>query len=72
MNRGAPSTLRPGGLVAPRDLLSHGDLAGSLVVASGFWAHGNHKLHMAASRRAFVRACAHYVPAIKTMASTPS
>ncbi|MEA2277354.1 MAG: (S)-2-hydroxyglutarate dehydrogenase [Solirubrobacteraceae bacterium] len=47
-----PSALLGGGLRWP----------GTWRVARRFWRTGLHELHMAASRRAFVAACARYVP----------
>ena len=56
----------------PRDLLSTLSWPGTWIVAKRFWRTGIHELHLAASRKAFVRACAQYVPAIETMKIDPS
>jgi (S)-2-hydroxyglutarate dehydrogenase len=56
----------------PRDLLSTLSWPGTWIVAKRFWRTGIHELHMAASRKAFVQACAEYVPAIETMKIDPS
>jgi L-2-hydroxyglutarate oxidase len=53
--------------VRPRDLLSALSWPGTWIVARKFWRTGIGELHMAASRRAFVRACAQYVPAVESM-----
>jgi L-2-hydroxyglutarate oxidase len=51
----------------PADLLSTLSWPGTWIVARKFWRTGLDELHMAASRKAFVRACAQYVPAIESM-----
>jgi 2-hydroxyglutarate dehydrogenase len=51
-----PSAMLIGGLRWP----------GTWRVARRFWRTGVHELHMAASRRAFVAACARYVPGLRT------
>jgi L-2-hydroxyglutarate oxidase LhgO len=56
----------------PRDLLSTLSWPGTWIVAKRFWRTGIHELHMAASRKAFVQACAEYVPAIEAMKIDPS
>jgi L-2-hydroxyglutarate oxidase len=53
--------------VRPRDLLSALSWPGTWTVARKFWRTGIGELHMAASRKAFVRACAQYVPAVASM-----
>ena len=58
--------------VRPRDLLSTLSWPGTWIVARKFWRTGLGELRMAASRKAFVRACAQYVPAIESMAIDPS
>ena len=52
------STVRPG------DLLGTLSWPGTWKVARNFWRTGLTELAMAASRRAFVKACAQYVPAV--------
>ena len=53
--------------IRPRDLLSTLAWPGTWVVARNFWRTGISELRMAASRRAFVRACSQYVPAVESM-----
>jgi L-2-hydroxyglutarate oxidase len=53
--------------VRPRDLLSSLSWPGTWIVARKFWRTGIGELHMAASRKAFVRACAQYVPAVESL-----
>jgi (S)-2-hydroxyglutarate dehydrogenase len=53
--------------VRPQDLLSTLAWPGTWVVARNFWRTGLSELRMAASRRAFVRACSRYVPAVGSM-----
>jgi (S)-2-hydroxyglutarate dehydrogenase len=53
--------------VRPRDLLSTLSWPGTWIVARKFWRTGIGELRMAASRKAFVRACAQYVPVIESM-----
>jgi (S)-2-hydroxyglutarate dehydrogenase len=55
----------------PQDLLSTLSWPGTWIVAKKFWRTGLGELHMAASRRAFVRACAQYVPVIESMKIDP-
>ena len=55
----------------PLDLLSTLSWPGTWIVAGKFWRTGLGELHMAASRKAFVRACAQYVPAIESMKTDP-
>ncbi len=50
-----------------RDLLSTLSWPGTWIVARKFWRTGIGELHLAASRKAFVRACAQYVPAVGSM-----
>jgi (S)-2-hydroxyglutarate dehydrogenase len=54
-----------------QDLLSTLSWPGTWIVARRFWRTGLDELHMAASRKAFVRACAQYVPAIGSMKIAP-
>jgi (S)-2-hydroxyglutarate dehydrogenase len=58
--------------VRPQDLLSTLSWPGTWSVAKRFWRTGIGELHMAASRKAFVRACAQYVPVIESMRIDPS
>jgi (S)-2-hydroxyglutarate dehydrogenase len=58
--------------VRPDDLLSTLSWPGTWVVAKRFWRTGLEELHMAASRGAFIRACAQYVPAIESMKIDPA
>jgi (S)-2-hydroxyglutarate dehydrogenase len=58
--------------VRPQDLLSTLTWPGTWIVARKFWRTGLGELHMAASRRAFVRACAQYVPVIESLKLDPS
>jgi len=44
---------------------------GTWAVARKFWRTGIHEMHLAASRRAFIRACAQYVPVIASMRLDP-
>ena len=53
--------------VRPQDVLSTLSWPGTWIVARKFWRTGISELHMAASRKAFVRACAQYVPVIESM-----
>jgi L-2-hydroxyglutarate oxidase LhgO len=55
-----------------QDLLSTLSWPGTWIVAKRFWRTGLGELHMAASRKAFIRACARYVPAIESMKIDPS
>jgi (S)-2-hydroxyglutarate dehydrogenase len=57
--------------VRPQDLLSTLAWPGTWVVVKNFWRTGISELRMAASRRAFVRACSQYVPAIESMRIDP-
>jgi len=50
------------------DLLSTVAWPGMWAVAGRFWRTGLTEIHMAASRKAFIRACAEYVPALASMA----
>jgi L-2-hydroxyglutarate oxidase LhgO len=51
----------------PQDLLSTLSWPGTWIVAKNFWRTGISELRMAASRKAFVHACAQYVPVIESM-----
>ena len=53
--------------LSPRDLLSMLSWPGTWVVAKNFWRTGISEVRMAASRRAFVRACSQYVPVVESM-----
>ena len=55
----------------PRDLMSTLSWPGTWVVARRFWRTGINEMWMAASRKAFVRACAQYVPVLDTMEIDP-
>jgi L-2-hydroxyglutarate oxidase len=80
---GGPAMLGPTALLAgARDAYSLrtvrlADLAGTLTwpgtwaVARRFWRTGLDEMRMAASQKAFIRACAHYVPAIEGMRIDP-
>ena len=57
--------------IRPRDLASTLTWPGTWVVAKNFWRTGISELRMAASRRAFVRACSQYVPAVESMDLDP-
>ncbi len=57
--------------IRPQDLLSTLAWPGTWVVAKNFWRTGISELRMAASRRAFVRACSQYVPAVGSMRIDP-
>ncbi len=57
--------------VRPQDLLSTLTWPGTWIVAKDFWRTGISELRMAASRRAFVRACSQYVPAVESMRIDP-
>jgi L-2-hydroxyglutarate oxidase len=57
--------------IRPHDLVSTLTWPGTWIVAKNFWRTGISELHMAASRRAFVRACSQYVPAIESMKIDP-
>jgi 2-hydroxyglutarate dehydrogenase len=52
------------GRIVPRDLLGSLVWPGTWRLAARFWRAGVSELHLAASHRAFVAACARYVPAI--------
>jgi (S)-2-hydroxyglutarate dehydrogenase len=56
----------------PQDLISTLSWPGTWTVAKRFWRTGLGELHMAASRKAFVRACAQYVPAIESLPIEPT
>ncbi len=58
--------------VRPQDVLSTLTWPGTWIVARKFWRTGLSELRMAASRTAFVRACAQYVPVIESMKIDPS
>jgi (S)-2-hydroxyglutarate dehydrogenase len=58
--------------VRPQDLLSTLSWPGTWLVARKYWRTGISELRMAASRKAFVRACARYVPVIESMTIDPS
>lgn len=51
----------------PSDVLSTLTWPGSWIVAKNFWRTGIGELRLAASRKAFIRACSQYVPAIESM-----
>jgi L-2-hydroxyglutarate oxidase LhgO len=53
--------------VRPSDVLSMLTWPGTWIVARDFWRTGLGELRLAASRKAFVRACSQYVPAIGSM-----
>ena len=55
----------------PQDLLSTLSWPGTWMVAKRFWRTGLGELRMATSRKAFVRACAQYVPVIESMKIDP-
>jgi L-2-hydroxyglutarate oxidase len=55
----------------PNDLMSTLSWPGTWVVARRFWRTGINEMWMAASRKAFVRACAQYVPVLETMKIDP-
>jgi L-2-hydroxyglutarate oxidase LhgO len=55
----------------PQDLLSTLSWPGTWIVAKRFWRTGLGELRLAASRKAFVRACAQYVPVIESMKIDP-
>ncbi len=57
--------------IRPRDLISTLTWPGTWIVAKNFWRTGISELHMAASRRAFIRACSQYVPAVESMKIDP-
>jgi (S)-2-hydroxyglutarate dehydrogenase len=57
--------------IRPQDLLSTLAWPGTWMVAKNFWRTGISELRMAASRRAFVRACSQYVPAVESMRIDP-
>jgi L-2-hydroxyglutarate oxidase LhgO len=59
-------------LLRPRDLLGTLTWPGTWVVARKFWRTGISELRMAASRKAFIRACARYVPVIGSLTIEPS
>jgi L-2-hydroxyglutarate oxidase len=50
--------------LSPRDMFSTLSWPGTWIVAKNFWRTGLSELRMAASRRAFVRACSQYVPVV--------
>jgi L-2-hydroxyglutarate oxidase LhgO len=54
-----------------RDLASTVGWPGTWQVARRFWRTGLTEMHMAASRKAFIRACAQYVPALESMKIDP-
>ena len=56
-----------GRAVRSQDLLSTLSWPGTWIVVRKFWRTGIGELRMAASRKAFVRACAQYVPVIESM-----
>ncbi len=51
----------------PQDLFSTLSWPGTWIVAKNFWRTGISELTMAASRKAFIRACSQYVPVIGSM-----
>jgi (S)-2-hydroxyglutarate dehydrogenase len=53
--------------VRPSDVLSMLTWPGTWIVARNFWRTGLGELRLVASRKAFVRACSQYVPAIESM-----
>lgn len=53
--------------IRPRDVVSTLSWPGTWIVAKKFWRTGIGELRMAASRKAFVRACSQYVPLIESM-----
>jgi (S)-2-hydroxyglutarate dehydrogenase len=55
-----------------RDAVSTLTWPGTWAVARRFWRTGLSEMRMAASRRAFVRACAQYVPVIQSMRLDPA
>jgi len=57
--------------IRPQDLLSTLTWPGTWIVAKNFWRTGISELTMAASRKAFVRACSQYVPVIESMRIDP-
>lgn len=59
------------GKLRSQDVLSTLSWPGTWIVAKRFWRTGLDELRMAASRKAFVRACARYVPAIESMKIDP-
>lgn len=59
------------GTLRPEDVVSILAWPGTWHVARRFWRTGLTEMHMAASRRAFIRACAQYVPAIGSMRVEP-
>ena len=58
--------------VRPRDVASTLSWPGTWRVGKRFWRTGLAELHMAASRAAFVRACAQYVPVVASMRLDPA
>src|SRR6202042_1335362 len=52
--------------VRPQDLAGTLAWPGTWAVARKFWRTGISELTMAASRRAFIRACSQYVPAVSS------
>jgi L-2-hydroxyglutarate oxidase LhgO len=57
--------------IRPQDLLDVLTWPGTWIVAKNFWRTGISELAMAASRKAFVRACSQYVPVIESMRIDP-
>ena len=57
--------------IRARDLADTLSWPGTWHVARKFWRTGIDEMHMAASRKAFIRACAQYVPAIEGMRIDP-
>lgn len=55
-----------------RDVVSTLTWPGTWAVARRFWRTGLGEMHMAASRAAFVAACAQYVPALQSMRLDPA
>jgi L-2-hydroxyglutarate oxidase LhgO len=58
-------------VVRPGDLLGTLSWPGTWKVARKFWRTGLTEMAMAASRRAFVKACAQYVPAVGSVRLAP-
>jgi (S)-2-hydroxyglutarate dehydrogenase len=57
--------------IRARDLAETLTWPGTWHVARKFWRTGIDEMHMAASRKAFIRACAQYVPAVADMRIDP-
>jgi (S)-2-hydroxyglutarate dehydrogenase len=57
--------------VRPRDVIGTLSWPGTWHVARRFWRTGLDEIYMAASKRAFIRACARYVPAIESVKIDP-